>query len=100
VTTADEQLVAELAEALHGMYGDAFADPDYSREAAKLLPVVLADRRRAVAAALREAADSLERRRSGLRGVLDVMSHADLDRSTYSRWLRARADAVETGDGQ
>jgi hypothetical protein len=77
VTAADEQLVTELAEALWSIArsGSGFIAPEAN--AAALLPVVLADRRRAVAAELRDAASETT------------------DFALTSLWLRARADVVE-----
>jgi hypothetical protein len=80
VTADDEQLVAELAEAMRRRLGMDCPDywPDLNSWAADLLPVVLADRRRAVADELMWAATEAECRR-------------DLD------MLKRRAEAVETG---
>jgi hypothetical protein len=98
MTAADEQLVAELAEVLPPhqtwCHGEAHAeccgagdcDCGISDALHRLLPVVLADRRRAVAAALREAADWLR-------------PHVPIEVSVAA-FLHARADAVETGDGR
>lgn len=61
-----------------------------------LLPVVA----EAIADELDAAADDLTRPRKGLRGVLDIASHADLERAGYARWLRARAADIREKAGR
>jgi 3-hydroxyacyl-CoA dehydrogenase len=99
VTAADEQLVAELAEALDNTAAGLWmgqSGPGWGHVvAAALLPVVLADRRRAVAEALREAANKWQW--SDWIGLPGRLEQRLASAQYVTVWLRdrARADAVE-----
>ena len=91
MTAADEQLVAELAEAL--VEARWWKEQAVTEVAAALLPVVIADRRRAVVERETEVLTRIGR-------LLDEWPNAASLRSAIRQVLRekhARADAVEGG---